>query len=296
MKRMRFGVNITDADTADTADTWTDTCRAVEERGYDLLLAPDHLDSGGPFTLLAATAAVTDRLRLGTYVLNNEFWNTALLAREAATLDRISGGRFELGLGAGHMKWELEDAGIPWRAHGERLADLAAAVDGLERRLGEGRPPLLIGGHGPTTLALAAERADTVAVAGLTQRKGERMGVFRVGGAAETDERVALVRERAAGRDVELSVLLQRVEITDDVERSAAALLDLAGPGVLPGGEPVWENPYLLMGTVEEMADALIRRRDRYGFTHVVALAGRGDDALAEVIPLVRAREGAQGP
>ncbi|QUX21490.1 MULTISPECIES: TIGR03621 family F420-dependent LLM class oxidoreductase [Nocardiopsis] len=292
MRRMRFGVNIIDAD---TARTWTDTCRTVEERGYDLLLAPDHLDTGGPFTLLGAAAAATERLRLGTYVLNNEFWNTALLAREAVTLDRLSGGRFELGLGAGHMKWEFEDAGIPWRAHAERLADLAAAVDGLDARLGEDRPPLLIGGHGAATLALAAERADIVGVAGLTQRKGARMGVFRVGGAEETDERVALVRERAAGRDIELSVLLQHVEVTDDVEKSAAALVKLVWPGVVPDHEPLWENPYLLMGTPQEMADALVRRRDRYGFTHVVALGGRGDDALAEVIPLVRAREAAEG-
>ena len=109
MRPFRFGVNAPLASSA----PWADTCRTIEEEGFDLLLCPDHLGAPSPFAYLGAAARETTRLRLGTYVLNNEFWNPALLAREAATVDLLSGGRLELGLGAGHMKSEFDDAGIP---------------------------------------------------------------------------------------------------------------------------------------------------------------------------------------
>jgi probable F420-dependent oxidoreductase len=292
----RFGVN----SLGTGIEQWPDTCRAAQEQGYDVLLVPDHLDAPSPFVLLAVAAAAVDRLRLGTYVLNNEFWNPALLAREIATLDRISGGRVDLGLGSGHMKWEFEDAGLPWRPHPERTGRLAAALDELERRFGAGghepaplqrpRPPLLIGGHGTRTLTLAAERADIVAFSGLTQRRGRRMGDFAVAGTAETRRRVDLVRRHAGERAYESSVLLQAVTVTDDAERAAAELAERYGPGVLPDDEPVLDNPYLLVGTPEEMADTLLRRRREYGFAHIVT-HGPFRDALARVIPLVRARE-----
>ncbi len=280
---------------------WADVCRTVEEQGFDVLLAADHLGAASPFVRLATAAATTSRLRLGTYVLNNEFWNPALLAREVATLDQVSGGRFELGLGSGHMKSEFDDAGIPWLPHAERTANLAASLDELDRRLAEGgqepqpvqrpRPPLLIGGHGPATLTMAAERADTVGFSGLTQRRRRRLGEFSVADSAETLRRVELVRERAAGRGYESSVLIQMVAVTDDVEATAARILEQAGPGTFSEEEPLWENPYLLMGTPQGIADTLLERRDRYGFSHVVTQAPYRD-ALAEVIPLVRAAEG----
>ncbi|NKY99798.1 TIGR03621 family F420-dependent LLM class oxidoreductase [Nocardiopsis alborubida] len=297
MRRFRFGTNML----ADEPGDWADVCRAVEAQGFDVLLAPDHLGMASPFVRLAAAAAVTSRLRLGTYVLNNEFWNPALLAREAATLDQVSGGRFELGLGSGHMKSEFDDAGILWRPHAERTANLVAALDELDRRLAEGgqeprpvqspRPPLLIGGHGPATLTMAAERADIVGFSGLTQRRRRRLGEFSVADSAETLRRVELVRERAAGRGYESSVLVQMVAVTDDVEATTARILEQAGPGVFPEGEPVWENPYVLIGTPREIADRILERRERYGFSYVVTQAPYRD-ALAEAIPLVRAQEG----
>lgn len=298
MTTFRFGVNALQAD----FDTWADSCRSIEEQGFDILLAPDHLGWSAPFAILTAAAAATTRLRLGTYVLNNEFWNPALLAREVATLDRLSGGRFELGLGSGHMKSEFEDAGIPWLPHAERTARLAATLDELDRRLAEGgqeplpaqrpRPPLLIGGHGPKTLTMAARRADIVAYSGLTQVRGAKMGVFGMAGVAETRQRVDLVREAAGERAdrIESSVLLQTVVVTDDAEKAAAGFAEKLGEDRMPRGESLLDCPYLLVGTPQEMADRLLRRRDEFGFTHVVTHGPFGD-ALAEVIPLVRAAE-----
>src|SRR3990170_3187087 len=108
MHAFRFGTNIRDA--ADVAGF----ARWAEDAGYDSLLLPDHLGVRlSPFATLAAVAAATERVRVGTCVINVPFWNPALLAREVATLDVLSGGRVELGLGAGHMKSEFDMAGIP---------------------------------------------------------------------------------------------------------------------------------------------------------------------------------------
>lgn len=301
MRTFRFGVNSQSSE----GHTWVEACRTVEEQGYDVLLVPDHLGGDSPFGLLTAAALATSRLRLGTYVLNNEFWNPALLAREVAGLDRISGGRFELGLGAGHMKSEFDDAGIAWRPRAERTARLASSLDELDRRLREGgqepqpvqrpRPPLLVGGHGVSTLTLAAERADIVAFSGLIQRPGHAHGVFGVAGVEQTLERVELVRAAAGERDHESSVLMQMVLVTDDVERTADEIRARAEQIHVHGDEPLWENPYLLMGTPEEMARALVERRNRFGFTHVVT-HGPFQDALAQVIPVVRELEHGDSP
>src|SRR5712692_9267 len=124
MHNFRFSFNIFGLT---TAQAFADTCREGERHGYDTIFAPDHLGMPAPFPLLVAAVQATDRMRVGTLVLNAEFWNAALLAREIATTDILTGGRLEVGLGAGHMKWEFDAAGIPWNAlatRTERLTDL----------------------------------------------------------------------------------------------------------------------------------------------------------------------------
>src|SRR5215469_13757964 len=108
-------------------------CRRVEELGYDTLFAADHLGSSAPFQMLVAAAAATSRLRLGTLVLNAPFWNPALLAREIATADILTGGRLEVGLGSGHMKWEFDEAGIEFEPFGARADTLASTISELSR-------------------------------------------------------------------------------------------------------------------------------------------------------------------
>ncbi|WP_017590985.1 TIGR03621 family F420-dependent LLM class oxidoreductase [Nocardiopsis potens] len=296
---IRFGVNFRGADPAE----WPRYCRETERMGYDVLLAPDHLGHPAPFGMLAAAAAATERIRLGTMVVNNEFWNPALLAREAATVDRISGGRLELGIGLGHMRSESEAAGIPWRGHADRLAALERALDGLDRFLADGgpgrgpvqrpRPPLLIGGHGEGTLRLAARRADIVGFGGLVQRRGAPMGTFRVEGPDGLLRRADLVREQAGDRlaDLEFNVLVQTVAVTDDAERTAAALAAEYGAGSgLETAEDVLASPVVLVGTVGEIAAEIVANRDRYGFGYVCT-HGEHRDALARVIPEVRRLE-----
>src|SRR6266536_5313896 len=192
-------------------------CRAAQDRGYDVVFAPDHLGSPAPFPALVAAAEATERLRVGTLVLNIGFWNPHLLAREVATVDALTDGRLELGVGAGHMKWEYDAAGIHWPPFDERADRIAATLDELEKLFGSngypGRkavrdlydlpaqtpvqrrgfggtgPPLIIGGTSHRILALAARRADTVAVAGALQLPGQPPGTFRIATAAEAEDR-----------------------------------------------------------------------------------------------------------
>src|SRR3954471_8408323 len=106
-------------------------CQHVEELGYDTLFATDHLGGGAPFQLAVAAALATSRLRVGTLVLNAPFWNPALLAREIVTADVLTDGRLEVGLGAGHMKWEFDEAGIAWEPFGARVEGLRALIERL---------------------------------------------------------------------------------------------------------------------------------------------------------------------
>ena len=275
MREFRFGVNI-----GDDSDI-LEYARRTEELGFDVLLAADHLGAAAPFPLLAAAAAVTQRLRLGTYVINVPFWNPALLAREFATVDVISGGRVDVGLGTGHMKSEFDAAGIPWDGFNARADRLAAVVDELNRLFADGgqqplpvqrpRPPLLIGGTSDRLLSLAAEHADIVAFSGLFQVKGAEPGKFRLVTAAELDERVAFFRSRAGDRadQLERGLLLQWVELCDN--RRAAARQLRAEYGLMASVEELLDSPVLLLGSLDETIERLHWLRRQYGVSYLVA-------------------------
>src|SRR5437870_13395014 len=144
MKPFRFGVNVR---TAGSHAEWAEKARKVERLGYSVLLVPDHLaELLAPFPALAAAAAATTRLRVGTGVLNNDFRHPVLTAREAATLDVLSDGRFELGLGAGHMRSEYEQAGLAFDAGVTRVERLAEAVT-IVKRLLKGETVTFTGRH-----------------------------------------------------------------------------------------------------------------------------------------------------
>ncbi len=291
MRSFRFGTNLR------SVDDVTGFARWAEGAGFDSVLLPDHLGGPGPFTTLAAVAAVTERVRVGTYVLNVPFWNTALLAREIATLDSISGGRVELGLGAGHMKHEFELAGLPWESFDERCARVEHAVAELQRLLPEvapeargfrkGFPPLMIGAASDRLLRLAAVKADIVAHTGIRQVAGQPPGTFRLLSAAEVDERVAFAAEAAGARadSQELGILMQHVEITDDRDDALQRLAKTYGePDIVP---ILLDTPVIAVGTIDEVADQLRRQRERFGFSYVVTHQASAE-ALAQVMPQLR--------
>ncbi|WP_129312359.1 TIGR03621 family F420-dependent LLM class oxidoreductase [Streptomyces sp. L2] len=283
----RFGVSLT---AASTRQAWLDKCRRAEALGYDLIAVPDHLGVLAPFPALVAAAAVTERPRLATYVLNAAFHNPVLLARDALTTQLVTGGRLELGIGAGYAKDEFEAAGIPWTGAGARVRRLSETVTELRRILDDPRligwsraiepPPLIIGGHGDKMLRLAAAHADVVAFAGATG------GTANLAGADIMAERVAFFEAAAGDRaaSMERNIMAHVVIVAPDRDR-AIDMLRRRAPHLdgMPGFE---ELPTVLLGPAEDIAATLLARRERYGISsicvHEPAMAG-----FASVIKLL---------
>nr|WP_042185227.1 TIGR03621 family F420-dependent LLM class oxidoreductase [Kibdelosporangium sp. MJ126-NF4]CEL16629.1 putative Rif11 homolog [Kibdelosporangium sp. MJ126-NF4]CTQ89020.1 putative Rif11 homolog [Kibdelosporangium sp. MJ126-NF4] len=282
-RAFRFGVVIL---AVGDRSEWIAKSRRAEELGYDVILVADHLGRPAPFPSLSLTAEHTSRPRLGTLVLNTGFWNPVVLARDVHTLNTYSQGRLELGLGAGYVRWEFEEAGLGWPSMSERLARLTDTIHTIRaagEKLGQS-VPILIGGNGNRVLRLAAEHADTVAFAGMKVVQ-ELTPPLTFIGADELDDRVAFVREAAAGRDYESSLLIQNVVVTDDrrsgVDRIRGRYtLDVSTDFLL-------DVPALLTGTPEEIVAQVHALRDRFGITYVTVLDS-SLEAFGQIIPLLK--------
>lgn len=305
MKPFRFGVN---ALSAGSRADWAAKARKLEDIGYWILSVPDHLaEMLAPMPALVAAAAATTRLRVGTNVLNNDLRHPVLVAREAATVDLLTDGRLQLGLGAGHMRSEYEQAGLAYdrgRARVERLAEAVAIIKPLlagetvsftgryyrvtdhaihPRPVQQPHPPILIGGNGPQLLALAAREADIVGLTGITFARGGTEPDLTACRAAAVDERVRLIEDAAGtrGEQLELNALVQRVLVTDDRRRAAAELAVGRWSQLSP--DEILESPYALVGTVDQMVEDLKARRARWGISSY-AIHEPYLDALAPVV------------
>jgi probable F420-dependent oxidoreductase len=301
---MRFGLQLrADAPTTVGADA-----RRAEELGFDTVLVADHVGSDwSPLQCLAAAAAATERIHIGTFVLNVGLHHPLLVAREIATLDRLSGGRVELGLGAGHTPSEFAAMGTPFLPAAERKVRLAefveivrALLDGdtVDRHTehfelkgastGQARPagrvPILVGGSGTALLTHAGGHADIVGFTGLgrTLPDGHR---HTVRFAPEVlDAEVAVVRAAARGRRVELNVLVQVVDVTDDRQAAAERLASsIDGLSV----DDALTTPFLAIGTHDEIAEHLRHAESRWGIGYVVV---RDAEGFAPVLESMRGR------
>lgn len=278
------------------AEEWRAKCRRAEELGYDVILVPDHLGMVAPFPALVAAAEATERPRLGTFVLNAGFWNPALLAREVATTDALTGGRLELGLGTGYVQAEHDTAGLPYGTPGERVDHLQHTIEELERLLGspEHQPqpvqkvPLMVGGNGDRMLRLTAEHADIAAFTGVRLAPGSTTGQLLPISPEELDERVGRYQELAAGRKepAELNLLLQMVVVTEDREAAVRPLVERV-PGATV--EQALRLPLVLIGTLEQIVAQVLAQRERYGFSYLTVLEPYME-AFAPVVAALRGR------
>ena len=291
MKRFRFGINARDAK---SRAEWHDKARRIEDLGYAVLLVPDHLAAMlATMPAVVSAADATKTLRVGTNVLNNDLRHPVLLAREAATIDLLTDGRFELGLGAGYTRAEYDQAGLRFDRGGVRVERLAEAVTIIKGLLGgdevtfkgqhyqvtghriyppavqQPHPPIIIGGNGLRLLTLAAKEADTVNLTGITFTQGGTAPDMSGWKAAGIDERLRLVRTAAGARHdhLELSAQIQRVIVTDK-RRAAAEELQRTWKQLTV--EEILEAPYVLIGTVDEMVEALHTRRERWNISYFV--------------------------
>jgi probable F420-dependent oxidoreductase len=287
----RFGVV---AAQARSGEEWAEKARRVEALGYATLAIPDTLgQSLSPFPALTAAAAATRTLRVGTYVLANDLRNPVLLAKEAATLDFLSGGRLELGLGAGRPTAVNDNRmlGIPFESGGIRIARLAesiaivkallagerasapgphyAAADAsiTPRPVQQPRPPLLVAGSGRKLLALAAREADIVAL-GVSPDETE----------AAVAEKIGWLREAAGARFPDLELNLNLVAVGREMPRWLAGRLGLDAEQLARIGAIS-----ALMGTPDEMCDQLQRRRETLRISYVMV----SDELMEALAPVV---------
>lgn len=309
MHPFRFGVQ---AAKAESGRAWRALARRAEELGYSTLFVPDHLDDQwGPLVSLTVAAEATERLRVGSLVFDNDYRHPVVLARELATLDLLSEGRLEIGLGAGWMTSDYEQAGLPFDEPAVRVARLGEAVRICKSLLAseavafEGRyyrvrgalgaprpaqaphPPIIIGGGSRRVLALAAAEADVVGV-NVSLRAGyigpEAVAEAR---AERFAQRVAWVRAAAGERfsSLELQCLTFVVEVGPARREAGERLAALFGAPA----EDVLASPLVLVGTVEELEETLLERRERYGFSYWVVHEAELD-AFAPVVARLAGR------
>ena len=299
----RFGVQ---EHKAPSATAWRERVRRLESIGYSALYLPDHFgDQPGPIAALMAAADATTRLRIGCLVFDNDYRHPVVLAKEAATLDVLSDGRLDFGLGAGWMASDYEQAGIPLDSAGTRIDRMEEAltiikglfaggpysfkgkhyeikeIEGSPLPVQKPNPPLVIGGGGRRMLQLAAREADIVNVNfNLGEGRANRK-LAHTGFAAATDEKLAWIKQAAGRRfdELELSVFIFLANVTDDRDSIASAM------AVALDAEPsqVLDVPHFLIGTIEQLAQDLIERRNRYGISYVI-VPGDSAESLAPLV------------
>ncbi len=307
MRPFRFVVT---AAWAPDAASWAALARRAEAIGYDALVVPDHVSHQlAPIAALAAAAAATRRLRIGSYVFANDFRHPLILAREVATLDLLSGGRVIFGLGAGWRVADYRQLGLPYDPAGTRIARLAEAV-GLVKRLLAGEevthlgrhyrlerarveprpvqrphPPLILGGGGRRMLQLAAREADIVGL--LPQFDARGRPIITQATEAATAAKVALVREAAGSRwgSFDLDVLVADGGLVDGPGGPVGALRNLAaaGAGAIVG------TPYLLHGSLRRLESLLERRREAWGLNSYT-FPVRAMEAMAPLVERLAGR------
>ena len=282
--------------------------RKAEDLGYSTLYVPDHFVDHplGPIPTIAAVAAWTTTLNVGTLVLGNDYRHPVVLAKEAATIDLLSEGRLEFGIGAGWMTVDYEKAGMQLDRPGVRIARLKESVailkgmwaegpfslagehytvtdlDGDPMPFTPGGPKLVIGGGGPKVLTYAAQTADIVGInANLHSGSANDPSTAPSMNPANTDDKLRWVREAAGDRyaDIEIQALAGFLLITDDarpIAEGMAGVFDATPDEVL-------DSPVGMVGTIDEICESLERRRERWDMTyHVIPIEQM--DAFAPVV------------
>jgi probable F420-dependent oxidoreductase len=304
----RFGIQ---ASKANTRDLWVDLARRSEGNGYSCLTMPDHFDDQlAPVPALMTAANVTTTLRVGALVWDNDYKHPAVLAKELATMDVLSDGRLELGIGAGWMISDYEQMGIPYDSAKVRIDRFVEGLKVIKGAMAEGPfsfsgdhytitnyngtpkpvqapcPPILIGGGGKRVLSIAAREADIVGINATMSAGVVGLHTFSTMTAEVVDEKVAIVREAAGARfnDIELNVRAFLVNITDDAKQAASGIASMLGVEQ----QMVEESPFALVGPTSKLIEDLLERRERWGFSYVIV----GADDVDSFAPVVAALNG----
>ena len=288
--------------------------RRAESIGYSVLIVPDHLiEQLAPIPTMAAIAAATERLRVGTFVLNNDLRHPAVLAQDLATIDLLSGGRLEIGIGAGWRKPEYDAIGLPFDPVGTRVSRLEEGIRVLKGCFGDGsfsfpgehytiadfdgqpkpvqrpHPPFLVGGGGRRLLSLAAREADVVGLAPrlMPGDQSNPRADPRSITLEATAEKIGWVREAAGDRfdRLELNVYptITDVSVTDHALAEAAAVADRvrSRTGVEVAPAELLESPHIFIGSLDGLTEKFQMLRERFGISSIMT------GTIDELAPIV---------
>ena len=299
------------ASRATTAKEWADLARRAEAHGYDVLTMPDHFtDQLAPVPALMAAADATTNLRVGALVFDNDYKHPVVLAKELATIDLLSEGRLEIGLGAGWMISDYEESGIPYDSPKVRIDRFVEGLRIIKGTMGDGPfsfsgdhytvtnyngqpkplqkpcPPVLIGGGGKRVLSIAAREADIVGINGTLHAGVIGTDAVATMTASAVDEKVAIVAEAGAHRlaDIEMNIRTFFVKVTDD---RAGMINAVAGMFKIPA-ELIEDSPFGLIGSVDSIIETIHAARERWGFSYFIV----GGENIEEIAPVVAALKG----
>ena len=308
IRPFRFGVQCS---RASTRSEWIDLARRTEANGFDCLTMPDHFtDQLAPVPALQAVADATTTLRVGALVWDKDYKHPVVLAKELATIDLLSEGRLEIGIGAGWMISDYEQAGMPYDAAGVRIDRFIEGLEIIKRAMNEGAfsfsgkhytinnydglpkpiqrpcPPILIGGGGKRVLSFAAREADIIGINGTMTAGVVGPDAISSMTADAVEEKVGIVRSAAGPRlaDIEMNIRAFFVKVTDDASGT------ISGMAQMIGVEPtmVADTPFALIGPVNKIVDDLLARRERWGFSYVIV----GAEDVDSFAPVVAALNG----
>lgn len=299
----RFGVQLSGAP---DRRTWIETARRLESLGYATATMPDHFtEQLAPVPALQALADATTTLHLGALVFDNDYKHPVVLAKELATMDVLSDGRIEIGLGAGWMRSDYDHAGIDYDPPGVRvdrfeegLAVIAGCLapgpfsfqgahyrvtdyDGRPDPVQRPRPPILIGGGGKRVLTIAARHADIIGINATLTAGAVGPDAIATMTAAAVETKVDIVRAAAGERlaDIELNIRTFLVSVTEDATAAAQGIADMIGVD----RSMVEQSPFALVGPPSKLAEDLRERRERWGFSYVII----GPDEAEAFAPVV---------
>ena len=303
LRPFRFGIQ---AANAATRSEWVSLAQRTEANGYDVLTMPDHFtEQLAPIPALMTVADATTTLRIGALVWDNDYKHPVVLAKELATMDLLSEGRLEVGMGAGWMVTDYEQSGIPYDSPKVRIDRFIEGMAILKGAMSEGTfsysgthynitdynglpkpvqrplPPFHIGGGGKRVLSYAAREADIIGINGTMTAGVVGPDAISTMTAEAVDEKVAIVHAAAGDRmsQIEMNVRAFMVNVTNDrlaVTESFSSML----------GVPrsfMEESPFALVGTTDQIIDDLLARRERWGFSYII-VGGEDVESFAPVV------------
>lgn len=309
IKPFRFGIQ---ASKASSRKEWVDLAQRAEANGFDVLTMPDHFDDQlAPVPALMTAADATTTLRIGALVWDNDYKHPVVLAKELATMDVLSNGRLEIGIGAGWMRSDYDMAGMAYNSPGVRIERFIEGVDiirghmqdasyslqgkhytvtnlnGLPKPVQKPCPPILVGGGGKKVLTYAAKEVEIIGINGTMTAGVVGPEAISSMTSEAVDEKVGIVATEGAHRlnDIEMNVRAFFVNVTPERATAVSKIAGLIGVN----DEMITNTPFALIGSPDSIVEDLLARRERWGFSYII-VGAQDVDSFAPVVAALRGK------